>query len=323
MAGASTALTGRRARARGAPVKLLVLLVTAQSSHALRLGAPKLARFVAQGMHEAAMVSPLPECSFQCSAGHPVPKENHRSGANGCGLDSFPLEIAPNSSMQKEFEYCCSEHDRCYDFCNADKRACDGSFSVCMHRTCRLQFGNEDRCHDAASAYADGVSAVGCAAYKIAQQRSCECSFDVDNKPPRRKQMCSNLLPLLELDARNLDVSLHALYISLNPLRWLALDRSSNALRFKLSDVMWHSPKDVMGCSDASNTSACTISVREQDILSKGGALGHVRVRNLGSGCVAWFGGDNAVLDLGCKNKRHLPLSTTGCNVLPFVSTRA
>lgn len=286
----------------------LFILLDASSEYAvaLKLPVPKLARWAADGLLAAVQTSQLPQCIFKCQTGFPVRKETHAPGANGCGVKGLPLELSPNVKIQSAMERCCNAHDRCYDHCNADKHACDASLHVCMHRACRSQFNGSQECHDVAHAYSTGVAAIGCIAYKAAQARSCYCSHDVKNQPPRRKHMYSAVLPLLELDARSIRHELHALYLNFNPLRWLALDLRSDRLRYKIAHVHWYAslPKS---CK-RSNSTTCLLPTRKYNVLSQGGALGDVHT-SIGSGCIVWLGGDNAVLDLGCKNIRHVQLS--------------
>ncbi|CAN0143108.1 unnamed protein product [Lampetra planeri] len=76
-------------------------------------------------------------CRYTCANGaEPEPRRDYTPAApNGCGSPVFGIQFDVGVPAMTR---CCNDHDRCYDVCGAEKRACDTAFRRCLSRICSL-----------------------------------------------------------------------------------------------------------------------------------------------------------------------------------------
>ncbi|GAB6028467.1 Phospholipase A2, group XIIA [Chamberlinius hualienensis] len=118
-------------------------------------------------------------CEFQCPKDS-TPRQNprYKRHTNGCGslgvkweMDLLPVE---------QLSTCCDKHDYCYDTCNQTKDDCDKKFKRCLYKICEMNkniidASSMNKCKGAAKFMYTGTLALGCTAYKNAQNKACLC----------------------------------------------------------------------------------------------------------------------------------------------------
>ncbi|XP_046657584.1 group XIIA secretory phospholipase A2-like [Daphnia pulicaria] len=102
----------------------------------------------------------------------------HIPESNGCG--SFGYTWKEEKLPLKELEECCHTHDYCYDDCGADKDLCDLHFKKCLYKVCsyheeELSLLFMKACKGTAKLMYTGTLALGCQAYREAQNKACQC----------------------------------------------------------------------------------------------------------------------------------------------------
>ncbi|KAL7016006.1 hypothetical protein ACKWTF_016770 [Chironomus riparius] len=112
-------------------------------------------------------------CDFKCpSYLHPYPNPYFHKSANGCGTSelNFDAKFLPNPNL----EYCCNEHDYCYETCGVTKQYCDINFRKCMMDICGSGF-YVLKCQLKAKIFFETAKNLGCNSYLKSQQKACIC----------------------------------------------------------------------------------------------------------------------------------------------------
>ncbi|KAH9364109.1 hypothetical protein HPB48_006790 [Haemaphysalis longicornis] len=125
------------------------------------------------------------KCKFSCSGGTqtPSPRTTHKRSANGCGIDSFRL---PASALpHPDLEWCCNEHDLCYDTCLADKDSCDADFKACLDYVCdtKAAAATKDACRSTAYLLTSMTQNLGCESFLRSQKDACVCETGNERLP--------------------------------------------------------------------------------------------------------------------------------------------
>lgn len=103
---------------------------------------------------------------------YPFPNPHSIKSANGCGTSEINLEAKylPNPHL----EYCCNQHDYCYETCGVSKEYCDMSFRKCMTDVCRSGF-YPLKCKLHSKIFFGIAKNLGCKSYLKSQEKACIC----------------------------------------------------------------------------------------------------------------------------------------------------
>ena len=136
---------------------------------------------------------PDPDCdgfrwAYYPGCANPVPKQNYKSGVNGCGPEGgvfgTGINAVPNSPYYgADFTPACNGHDEGYGTCNRPKQTTDDQFLKDMQATCAGAYGGGGvinsialmQCRNAATTYHKAVSKLGQDAYDAGQAAACDC----------------------------------------------------------------------------------------------------------------------------------------------------
>jgi len=131
-------------------------------------------------------IADLTKCKARTArAGHTATVSNPPCGPEGSPVMGV---LAPQGYAGASFKPACSDHDICYETCNAVKASCDAAFNKKMKASCLSSFpvpasgedeewGRRGSCSSLANLYTRLVSGstTGQNAYDAAQKKACEC----------------------------------------------------------------------------------------------------------------------------------------------------